>query len=102
MNSNKRWTDEGGEIVGALARGYCSNENQHKVLDPVLIQAMAVEIQNLLDQQSAHLVERIKTVALELSYREDCSSECEDEHPHPVIVSLEPFFRAIDIIKDNK
>jgi hypothetical protein len=49
MNSNKRWTDEGGEIVGALARGYCSKENQHKVLDPVLIQAMAVEIQNLLD-----------------------------------------------------
>jgi len=35
------------EIRGALARGYCSKENEHKVLDPDLIEAMAIEIDKL-------------------------------------------------------
>ena len=35
------------EIRGALARGYCSKENENKVLDPDLIEAMVVEIEKL-------------------------------------------------------
>ena len=32
------------QIRHALARGYCSPENEHKVLDPVLIEAMTWEL----------------------------------------------------------
>lgn len=32
------------ELRGALARGYCTKENEHKVLDAVLIEAMAQEV----------------------------------------------------------
>jgi hypothetical protein len=32
------------EILGALARGYCSVTNSNKTVDPVLIEAMANEI----------------------------------------------------------
>ena len=32
------------QVLQALSRGYCSPENEHKVLDPVLINAMAKEI----------------------------------------------------------
>ncbi len=35
------------QILGALARGYCSKKNENKVVDPVLIEAMAVEILKL-------------------------------------------------------
>ena len=33
------------EIRGALARGYCTKENENKVLYPALIEAMAVEVE---------------------------------------------------------
>jgi len=36
------------EIQGALARGYCSKENEQKVVDPTLIQAMTKEIHAML------------------------------------------------------
>jgi len=36
--------DEIVEVRGALARGYCSKENEHKVLDPELIESMALEV----------------------------------------------------------
>ena len=36
------------EIVGALARGYCTKENEEKVLDPDLINAQAREISAML------------------------------------------------------
>lgn len=36
------------EIRGALARGYCHKENENKILDPNLIEAMAQEIQGLI------------------------------------------------------
>ena len=32
------------EIAGALARGYCSKRNEHKVLDPDLIEDMVCEL----------------------------------------------------------
>lgn len=32
------------QIKEALARGYCSPENEHKILDPVLIEAMTREL----------------------------------------------------------
>jgi hypothetical protein len=32
------------QIIQALARGYCSPENEQKVLDPVLIEAMTKEL----------------------------------------------------------
>ena len=32
------------QIREALARGYCSPENEHKILDPILIEAMTREL----------------------------------------------------------
>lgn len=32
------------ELIGALARGYCTEENKTKVVDPTLIKAMATEV----------------------------------------------------------
>lgn len=32
------------QILQALARGYCSEKNQHKVLDPDLIESMCEEV----------------------------------------------------------
>ena len=38
------------EIMGALARGYCSKENEKKELDATLILAMTDEVMKLLDE----------------------------------------------------
>lgn len=49
--SKSAWKVEEGlmaEIRGALARGYCTNENKGKELDCVLIEAMAVEIEKII------------------------------------------------------
>jgi len=35
------------ELLGALARGYCTKRNSQKVLDPDLIQDMAKEVERL-------------------------------------------------------
>ena len=35
------------ELLGALARGYCTERNKHKILDPDLIKDMAVEVEKL-------------------------------------------------------
>ena len=35
------------ELLGALARGYCTKRNSQKVLDPDLIQDMAKEVEKL-------------------------------------------------------
>ena len=35
------------EIRGAMARGYCTKENENKVLDPELIEAMALEVEKV-------------------------------------------------------
>jgi hypothetical protein len=35
------------EISGALARGYCTEANKHKTVDPVLMEAMLEEILKL-------------------------------------------------------
>jgi hypothetical protein len=37
------------EIIGGLARGYCSKSNETKVLDPDLIEAMADEVTTAVD-----------------------------------------------------
>lgn len=37
------------EILGGLARGYCSKSNESKVLDPDLIEAMADEVATAVD-----------------------------------------------------
>lgn len=36
-------------LLGALARGYCSDRNSHKVLDGELIEDMATEIKKEFD-----------------------------------------------------
>jgi hypothetical protein len=38
------------DIPGVLARGYCAKENSHKVLDPDLIKAMAVEVEKWIEE----------------------------------------------------
>ncbi len=43
----KRELNYGEEIRGALARGYCHKENDNKVLDPTLIEAMAQEVEKI-------------------------------------------------------
>jgi len=40
------------EIVGALARGYCSKENEEKALDPDLVNAQAKEISAMLKSRT--------------------------------------------------
>ena len=35
------------ELRGALARGYCTKRNSHKVLDSDLIEDMAIEVEKL-------------------------------------------------------
>lgn len=37
-------------ILGALARGYCYQQNQDKVLDPTLIESMAKEVYKEIEQ----------------------------------------------------
>jgi len=32
------------DLLGALARGYCTDKNKHKVVDPDLVEAMAEEV----------------------------------------------------------
>lgn len=41
------------EIAGALARGYTYPENEKKVLDSDLINAMAKEVMKVLDQPNS-------------------------------------------------
>lgn len=36
-------------LLGALARGYCSDRNSHKVLDGELIEDMATEVKKEFD-----------------------------------------------------
>lgn len=48
------------EIRAALARGYCSKENEDKVLDPDLIEAMALEIEKTLTTHDAEAEAREK------------------------------------------
>ena len=64
------------EIRGALARGYCSPENQHKVVDPTLIEAMAREIDNLLAAYPAVSAEPVANVELELKEIQRVRAEC--------------------------
>lgn len=44
-------------LRGAIARGWCAPENSHKVMDPVLAEAIAVEVWKLLhpDDRTDHL-----------------------------------------------
>ncbi len=40
------------EIMQALARGYCSKENENKTLDATLIEAMTKEVMLVLEDNS--------------------------------------------------
>ena len=46
------------DIRGALARAYCTKRNENKVLDPDLIEDMAVEVDAFLTQREARKEER--------------------------------------------
>lgn len=45
------------EILGALARGYCTDENKSKTLDSVLLVAQADEIVELLNAYGISVTE---------------------------------------------
>ena len=57
MNTNKTIEEE---VIGALARGYCSPENEKKVLDPDLIEAMTSEVIKALPAIKNAIYEEIK------------------------------------------
>ena len=44
--------DKRAEVLGALARGYCTERNSKKVLDPDLIEDMATEVIALFPEPS--------------------------------------------------
>lgn len=71
------------EIVGALARGYCTKENENKVLDPTLIEAMANEVEKVLEdalKRAGGLKERFKVVLESLvdMVNQHCQSKVAD------------------------
>lgn len=37
------------DILGAVARGWCTPKNQHKIMDADLAEAIAIEVYTLLD-----------------------------------------------------
>jgi len=45
------------EIREALARGYCSKQNEHKVLDADLIEDMVIEVEKLINHIGAEKIE---------------------------------------------
>ncbi len=47
-------------IRQALARGYCSKRNEHKVLDPDLIEDMTVEVEKVLTEKPEKLPQCLK------------------------------------------
>jgi hypothetical protein len=49
------------DLYGALSRGYCSEKNKHKVVDPDLIEAMADEILLLYCQNQGSFGTGLKT-----------------------------------------
>jgi hypothetical protein len=59
------------EINEALARGYCNPVNQHKVLDPELIKAMAIEVKSLIESEKRKAVVGFieKQISIMISYR---------------------------------
>ena len=43
------------ELRQALARGYCSDRNSHKILDADLIEDMAIEVEKIFETRSIRL-----------------------------------------------
>lgn len=59
------------ELRGALARGYCSSSNENKVLDPDLIEAMAVEVEKIAPKpQEVKEIERKPTLSYDGACRD--------------------------------
>lgn len=56
------------EIAGAIARGYCSEKNSHKVLDPDLVEAMAVEVEKLLRQPGKSIIYSCSKNKIKIKY----------------------------------
>jgi len=50
------------ELLGALARGYCTKRNSQKVLDPDLIQDMAKEVEKLIPLEPIDEKELIEVI----------------------------------------
>lgn len=67
-NNNK--LEQRADIVGALARAYCSKENEQKVLDPELIEAMVPEIETLIEQTRKEEQNKIVKMVKELGCRQ--------------------------------
>jgi len=63
-------------IRGALARGYCTKENQYKELDSDLLNAQAVEIEALIEQENVGMREALEGVKIYLSGQE---CECDED-----------------------
>ena len=65
------------ELLGALARGYCHKENEHKVLDATLIKAMAEEVEAVI---RTLLEEERSTISATMDLqRTVIKSQCADE-----------------------
>ena len=45
------------KIVQAMARGYCTDKNRRKILDPDLIDAMADEVMAVVNEQAEQIAE---------------------------------------------
>ncbi|MDP2363758.1 MAG: hypothetical protein Q8M94_08315 [Ignavibacteria bacterium] len=61
------------QIRQALARGYCSPENEQKVLDPVLIEAMTRELLELFTPTRTAEISKLRD---EMQHREDYIESC--------------------------
>lgn len=47
------------DILGAVARGWCSSENEKKTMDPVLAEAISKEIGTLLHKEQPTMIKRV-------------------------------------------
>ena len=54
------------EIMGAVARGWCSKENEHKEMDSVLAIAISEEVSKAVTQHLSGVVEACDDVAEQL------------------------------------
>lgn len=68
------------EIRQALARGYCTKENEHKELDATLIEAMAIEMKPVIDSYIKSIVPEEKKHIAILSNKIDWSKGDLTEH----------------------
>jgi len=66
------------EIRQALARGYCTERNDHKILDSFLIEDMASEVEKVYESKLAEKDKEITTLKAELDRRPDFNKRSHD------------------------